>query len=596
MTGRMIFAGMLCGALGGAGCLPAPDSTPEVVECETTSDCNTGAGEICDVGVCWGNPPAGDFSAILVPPPGLAPDGVMTGVPGLVLGADGWIHDGLGGSLALDPGVVLTGRVTIPCPASVPTCEGRLPLAGTIKWSRPSGIEGGPKLTGSAMVAADGTYQLAVTAPRGDVEVTMTLAFAPAQTAIATGLPSPAMLMAPYTAELTIDADDIDERIGKVTHDLALDPAALRRVLGHMSRPSTAPLAGWQLQAEVVLEGTAGARQRVSTLAITDANGDFELLIAPGFEVADVVCSPPTSATPVGESRPSVRAHDVVLTGAGYDLMVPQLGAPTPVTFDITGTDSSGGTLGVDGARVMVRLAHVIGNGIELELETQAITTGGFATLPLFPVLDGLPLQYTVDVLPGPTSELASQYGVQIEIGQGPTTIALARRRSLVGTVLDADGLVVAGATVVASLSTSTLCALDTNESRLARSLASTQVASNAKGEFTLFVDNELAGTPLSYDVSVRPATGDGRPPWRFVELQPAADGNRVELQLPDAARVRGVVLSHGPVEGAALSLYQQVAGALSCAPTIGVSGTAVLRGLATTDATGTAAIVLPRP
>ena len=32
-----------------AGCLPATDAREEIVECEVTDDCNSGAGEICDL-------------------------------------------------------------------------------------------------------------------------------------------------------------------------------------------------------------------------------------------------------------------------------------------------------------------------------------------------------------------------------------------------------------------------------------------------------------------------------------------------------------------------------------------------------------------
>ena len=101
---------------------------------------------------------------------------------------------------------------------------------------------------------------------------------------------------------------------------------------------------------------------------------------------------------------------------------------------------------------------------------------------------------------------------------------------------------------------------------------------------------------PLAYDVAVRPAAGDGHPQWTFSELAPAVDGAHVDLRLPDAASVRALVLSsdHGPTDGAALSIYEQVTGVPSCASTLAASD-AVLRGLGTTDTAGTAAIVLPR-
>ena len=49
-----------------AGCLDVP-SGPDV-ECSTTSDCDSASGEICDEGVCWGNPPQGMYAVVISPP------------------------------------------------------------------------------------------------------------------------------------------------------------------------------------------------------------------------------------------------------------------------------------------------------------------------------------------------------------------------------------------------------------------------------------------------------------------------------------------------------------------------------------------------
>ena len=403
LRSRGLRGALACAVL--AGCLPAPSDNPVRNECDDSSDCNQGAGEICDVGVCWGDPPAGAFAAILVPPTELQGDLVMTGLAALTLERDGGVHDGGGGSLTFDQGVAMTGRVTMPCPQNLPTCSLRQPLPGQIRWSRPSGFPGGPRLTGSATVASDGTYQLIVTRPRVDAPVTMTVAFTPSQIPFGQYLPSPAMLIAPHQVEVVVTATDVDARTDKIAYDLALDPANLRTVSGRITRPSTAPVEGWQLQAEVVVETGAGARQLVSSLAVTDSEGYFTLRVASDYPVVDVVCSPPSSGGPIGESRPSVRARDVViadLVGPMREMVVPQLGAPVAVGFDVTGTDGSGGEIAVDGATVVVRLDQALGNGLQLELAAQATTTGGHASLLLFPVMNGTPLQYTVDVLPGP--------------------------------------------------------------------------------------------------------------------------------------------------------------------------------------------------
>ena len=49
-----------------AACIaaPGPDDRPA---CTSVADCNGVAGEVCDEGVCWGDPPIGSFAAVLSP-------------------------------------------------------------------------------------------------------------------------------------------------------------------------------------------------------------------------------------------------------------------------------------------------------------------------------------------------------------------------------------------------------------------------------------------------------------------------------------------------------------------------------------------------
>src|SRR5262249_34698510 len=61
-----------------AGCLEVPKAPGQ--ECATNSDCNTAAGEVCDEGVCWGNPPTGMFAAT-VSPPAVREELVATEIP-----------------------------------------------------------------------------------------------------------------------------------------------------------------------------------------------------------------------------------------------------------------------------------------------------------------------------------------------------------------------------------------------------------------------------------------------------------------------------------------------------------------------------------
>jgi hypothetical protein len=118
-----------------AGCLPATDSPEEIVECEATDDCNSGAGEICDLGVCWGDPPAGRYAAVVTPPSELRRSLVKTAIAELTMEPDGTLGNGVDHALILAEGVTVRGRISIPCPATV-TCTGRYPLAGTLRFAQ----------------------------------------------------------------------------------------------------------------------------------------------------------------------------------------------------------------------------------------------------------------------------------------------------------------------------------------------------------------------------------------------------------------------------------------------------------------------------
>jgi hypothetical protein len=143
-------------------------------------------------------------------------------------------------------------------------------------------------------------------------------------------------------------------------------------------------------------------------------------------------------------------------------------------------------------------------------------------------------------VLPPSGDPLAARYDqalVPTEMSGGALAVTLPRRVALAGKLKDHDGRPVEGATVSAAVSTASLCVLSSAASRIALGQAPAQATTNHKGEFTLFVDDELAGTPISYDVTVRPASGDPRPEWMFTERDPQASA---ELLLPDGPTCAG--------------------------------------------------------
>jgi len=575
-----------------AACLPGVADDPPIVECDQPADCNVAAGEVCEVGVCWGDPPAGRYSAVLAPPTELRGSLVKTAIPALTMDPDGTLGDGTDHALTLDEAVTVRGHVTIPCPP-MEACAARRGLAGKLRWSREPAFPGGPRLSETAEVDADGSYEVALARPTAAAPRTFTAVFTPALVVAADTL-VPATLLPPVAVDVTLTADAIDADSGAIVHDFDFDPGAQRWVRGRIVRPvADGPVAGWRITAEVVTNPVLGSRSMISTLAVTDDLGEFDLLVPPETTIADVLVQPPPEAD--ADHRPSVRLRDQVLGTALADIAIPPLGQPTSARVDVRGVDGAGAAIAVDGATVVVRLDLPLTAGRELTVEARATTVAGRATLPLFPLLEAVPLRYRVDVLPAPGSDLAATYGAELVPEIGPLALALPRRVALVGRVRDHEGRNVAGATVTAAVAQATLCILSSEASRIALSQAPIQVSTNGKGEFSMYVDGDLAGVELTYDVTVRPSSGDPRPEWTFADRDPAVGG---DLELPDAAHVRGLILSadHGPVAHAAVTIYEQLDDSAGCVSAFGSTGVAVVRGRGEADDIGTAAVVLPRP
>jgi hypothetical protein len=273
----------------------------------------------------------------------------------------------------------------------------------------------------------------------------------------------------------------------------------------------------------------------------------------------------------------------------------PLLGPAQARAIDVTGVDSSGGTVAVDGAAVTVRLSHALSGNQELVLETRTTTALGRAALPLYTAAAGQPLTYEVDVVPAAGETLGARYGEPLTPATGGLALTLPQRLPLVGRIKDDAGRPVEGATVIAGVSVASLCSLSSETSRRVLGQAPAQVTTNQKGEYALFVDGALGEVPLTYDLAVRPPAGDGHPEWTFIEIDPSGGG---DLHLPDGANVRGLVLAdgHGPVADAALTVYEWIEGTPTCVSALGATGAAVVRGRAEADETGSAAVVLPRP
>lgn len=593
----------LVGAVVTGGCLAQPDDSGDRIECTQTSDCRTGEGEVCDEGVCWGDPPEGQFAAVLGPPSLYNSVAVTTELPLLALAADGWFRDADGNDPALSTALRVTGQVRTPCPPALEGCVDVLVVPGTLRWSRASRIPGLPDVTLSAAMAgplnAGGSgagFELYL--PRPVEATTYAVTFTPSTAPLGGGLPSPAAFLPPYRAEVVIDPADG----AALVRDFMLPSATSGRTLsGRISQVGATSLDGWQVRAEAGDGTVLGTFALASNITRTSATGEFTLAIVddPDVALVDLVLEPPGASVPGGEDGlPRVRLRDHVLTSPLATIALPRIDRIIATPVEVEGTDGSGSVMRVSGASVVARLDQQIG-GVFLQHQSEATTAEGVASLQVLLGAADLPLAYEVDVLPGPLSEMASIYGVDLVVADvvpAPPPIVLPRGTAMVGTVFDETGFGLPGATVTASVSAASLCELSSEDLRVARGLAPVQAATDANGEFTLFVDPDLDGTPLSYDITVEPSAGTWAPRWTFQEQ--AVTTEHQSLWLPAAAHVRARILdpSAAPAPDTVVTLYELTDDPAPC-PVVafGKSGRAVRRAIGTSDGDGVVRMILPR-
>lgn len=580
-----------------AGCIEAPPSPDEQIECRTSADCNTGAGEICDEGVCWGNPPATMYAAVMGPSSEYNSIAATTEVPLVSFQADGWFGDGSTGALTLVDAMRVSGQVKAICPQQLETCSGYLVVPGTIKWIRPSDIPGLPDLSVASTMAgimgntSSGGFEVFL--PRPTESTTYLVVFTPSQSPLGAGLPSPANLLPPFRATVTVTPADA----GGLVRDFLL-PSGVRTISGRISQAGTTALGGWRVHAEAGDGTVQGAMVLASSIDVTTSSGDFNLVLTDGPSLVDLVFVPGNVPGAEVNEPPRVRLRDHVVGSTLSTLALPKLERIIAAPVTVEGTDGSGGPVDVSGAIVVGRLDQLIGS---VYLQHQATTTtanNGLGSLQILLGTANLPLHYELDVLPGPLSEMASVYGLDIFVGDTVPTpvVRLPRGQPIVGTVIDEHGFGVPGATVTAAVSGPSLCALSSEDLRVARGLAPVQSTTNGNGEFTMFVDPDFAGTPLTYDIAVEPAAGTWAPRWTFLDQMPS-DEHR-SLWLPEAAHVRGRVLAPSSeiAPDTLVTLHELTDKPAPCPQvSYGTAGLSFRQAVGTSDEQGIVRLILPR-
>ncbi|MBA3391124.1 MAG: hypothetical protein H0T89_00685 [Deltaproteobacteria bacterium] len=567
------------------GCLSVPDR--EVPMCSTSSDCDQLNGEVCDEGICWGNPPAGPFSAV-VSPPSERPTLASRELTEIGIYQDGWIDD-----IQLERAALYTARLACAAPL---TCEASS-LDAKITITRPSSFPGGPGFR--SVVSAEGTdgFQIAVPA---SADATYTITIVPDGRDQPANPPSPAQLFPPLRTTLSIAGTTAGRTF-------ELGGINLPTVSGIVKNEAGQPLANYRVVALGRWDATS-APSEVSTVDFTGTDGKFSIQLASALSGnVEVVASSMASTTSPG-LRPTLRFGGISgSTGmASITLAWPQgVGSERVVAFDVKGVDGSGEVVPVRGAsvRLSARVTSPTGaTSVEVEGTTDE---NGRITLG---VLDGtlFAAAYRLSIVPPANATTGVIFDEPFMVVGPYPTRQLPNRVALRGVVYSHDGEPLKDIAVTARPSLKFVWSLDTTAAQafLAAIPAATTVTPNT-GEFVVWVDPNLIDIWGHYDLVLEPSPQSHAPNMTLLGIElPRTSSTTVTLppiELPDAAFVRANVrdADGALLEGAELKLYRIDEAQTLCTlvknPPASCSVPATLVGRGIADADGRLQLTLPR-
>lgn len=618
MRSSLLITALLC-----AGCInDVADGGVEPM-CSDTSDCDAASGEICDEGVCWGDPPDGvTFAGVLVPPDDRT-DLPVAVIPALAIADDGTIV-----GLDFPRAVTISGRVLLACPPLEQDpnpsydCGPERSVGAQITIERASPFAGGPVLSRTIVAAgALGPGESAFSFllpkdPAAEYRITITPDDSTGGDNIAPGELAP-------PRQLTITADS-DHHVEWVLGD----PDALKTIRGCVQNVvgDGTPYAGMHVQA-LGRWSQLSPLTRASSRSYTDETGCFTLRVPIRMlDEFDILVQPaPGAILPslrlVGEFVRDPADGEIYEHVIDPPLVMPSAPAPTTFRLPVEAIGSAGGQEPVPGAAVKMTTVFPLPDtetrDIQVTFTAEAVTAAldagepGVASLELYPGSEQNRV-YAVQVVPPPDSQFQSAFDLLVPVGVGGSAqvlqpVALSRRAALTGTAVTAGGEVVTGAPVEASASSSLRLTVDSAEvDAILDQLQFPTATTDAGGAFLVWVDRELVGEAATYDVDVSPAPFSSQAPsWTFEDIRVPAESESVdlgELVLPEASYARGVVRDGrgAAVVGAELRVYQLGAadyctrvleiGTADCVPP------AHLRGIWASDEEGTVRVVLPDP
>ncbi|HWN69869.1 MAG TPA: hypothetical protein VNM90_19640 [Haliangium sp.] len=504
------------------GCIEPPVSPPSArAMCERHSDCDTASGQECREAVCWGDPPAQAYAAVLIPPAERT-DMIRTELPLLQIARNGAL-----GELAFVEPVTIEGRVVLACKESQPDapCDPERSIAAQVFVTPPSRIPGVVPDAISAMSqpgAAAGSPSFVLYLPPGQPGEAYDVTVVPLDQDSDSVRTGPAHLAPPtrFTIEAVADRRDIVWALG--------DPTALRTVRGQVVDAVDEPVGDMRVFA--IASGVPMAlAARSSSIDVTGADGTFTLRIpqsALDSDIIDFVIEPRAQG-----SAPTLRVRSVLVPEPTLDdadfvdvgsFRMPSYGELQPFTVPVLGIDSGGNEVPITQAEVSITtyletvepcppLLPSASRCIEATFSVQAYTADdGNVTLSLIPGSGVQNRRYVARVIPPAGSEHGSIHALDLDVGstQGGVlqAIRLEHRTAVTGAVVTAEGEPAAGAVVTAALSLGYRWSLEPAIRSTVEVLQQPQEVADPRGKFILWLDSHVLDAPVRYDLEIRPA------------------------------------------------------------------------------------------
>jgi hypothetical protein len=573
-----------------AGCLRVPDGP--VPMCHRTSDCDTGNGQVCQEGVCWGDPPVGPFAAV-VSPPATRRDLVSRELPPseFMIPQDGLLRE-----LTLDSPALISGRLVASCSSTLPpamACDASA-LGATITVTRKSQFPGGPGFKTVVSAAADAdSFSIPVPPAAADgTPYLVTIAPSAAQPgsgrSAATLVPPLRMVMSAVSSAST--------------RTLVLGGPDLPVLSGVLMNGNGEGLEHYRVVALGRWDATESATE-VSSVDTTDVTGGYAVTLSDQLVgTVELVARPPD-----GTVAPTIHIASIDPTQSSlHNVVEPvDLGSAATLPIQVIGADLSGAVSGVAGAVVTVSGVFSSALTSYVVSDTQVTGDGGAVVMHL---LDGpgIARSYRLSIIPPAGSTLGAMFDQGVALGDPPAR-KLASRIALRGRITDTAHRPLGNVAITARPSLRFLWTLDTTPQALLAAVPTATAVTADTGEFVVWVDPRVGLIWGDYDLVIEPPVALRAPSYVqsgiAIPRNSALDGLALgEIAVPDAAFVHGriAVAPNGePVAGAELKLYRVSPSLALCSEVAHAPPScpipAQLQARNTSDAKGMVRLALPR-